>query len=320
MSHFPTLTPDKNGHILDQRFKEELQTVASNPFAFTDVFLFSFGWSQSALGASAGYNAFSLGFARALQGLLCASPAQWPKIAAAFQPLALAPDWPATLARNHDRTLNIREPDSFLALQRRADEVGQQAGHCTLRLMIERQREHQPYRFNLIGHGFGCRVLCAALQALAENTDTAAKLAANEFNVVLIQPAIDADALAPGRLYGKVQASIPQLRVLVTTSENDLLLGKWYPEAQRFARDFSSCTDAMGVRGPAGELQISPDQKLDVTNAIVPSFSGRMCVANLTPLHQSTATAFGSKRAWGGQHGDINLPQLYDLLARFFAK
>ena len=34
MSHFLTIPINENGIILDQRFKDELQTAATDPFAF----------------------------------------------------------------------------------------------------------------------------------------------------------------------------------------------------------------------------------------------------------------------------------------------
>jgi hypothetical protein len=320
MSHFLTIPINENGIILDQRFKDELQTAATDPFAFTDVFLYSHGWWNTASSASAEYNIFSLGFAKALQGLVCASPAQWPKIGAAFSPLALAIHWPSMLSENQDSVVNFLEATSFFTMQQRADSVGRHAGYSLLRLMIERQKEGHPYRFNLIGHSFGCRVLCSALEALSEDPDMVRKMAANEFNVALIQAAADADSLAPGQLYGKVQQCIPKLRMLVTTSANDTALGKWYPEAQRIAHLFSGPVDAMGSKGPTGELAVAVDQRFDVTSAIVPAFTERMGVANLTPLHQSSAAAYGDSGNWGGQHSDINLPQIYDMLARFFGK
>ena len=145
-------------------------------------------------------------------------------------------------------------------------------------------------------------------------------MSGNEFNVALIQAAADTDSLAPGQLYGKVQQCIPNLRMLVTTSANDAALGKWYPEAQRIAHLFSGPVDAMGSKGPTGELHIPVDEWQEVSSAIVPTFTGRLGVADLTPLHRSTATAYKAGDNWGGQHSDINLPQLYDMLARFFGK
>jgi hypothetical protein len=320
MSHLLTIPINENGIILDERFKDELQTAAADPFGFTDVFLYSHGWWNTASSASAEYNIFSLGFAKALQGLVCSSPAQWPKIGAAFQPLALAIHWSSTLSENQDLVANFLDATSFFTMQQRADSVGRHAGYSLLRLMIERQKQGQPYRFNLIGHSFGCRVLASALTALAEDPVTAGKMAGNEFNVALIQAAADTDCLAPGQLYGKMQECIANLRMLVTTSANDTALGKWYPEAQRIAHLFSGPIEAMGSKGPTGDLKIPVDQRFDVTSAIVPTFTGRLGVANLTPLHQSTAATYAAGGNWGGQHSDINQPQIYDMLARFFGK
>ena len=320
MSHFLTIPINENGIILDERFKDELQTAATDPFGFTDVFLHSHGWWNTASSASAEYNIFSLGFAKALQGLVCASPAQWPKIGAAFSPLALAIHWPSMLCAHQDSVANFLEATSFFTLQQRADSVGRHAGYSLLRLMIERQKDGQPYRFNLIGHSFGCRVLCSALQALVEDAEMVARLAGNEFNVALLQAAADTDSLAPGQLYGKIQHCIPKLRMLVTTSASDTALGKWYPEAQRIAHLFSGPVDALGSKGPSGNLTVPVDQRFDVTSAIIPTFTARMGVANLTPLHRSTAAAYAAADNWSGQHSDINQPQIYDMLARFFGQ
>jgi hypothetical protein len=320
MSHFLTIPINENGIILDQRFKEELQTAATDPFGFTDVFLYSHGWWNTASSASAEYNIFSLGFAKALQGLVCSSPAQWPKIGAAFSPLALAIHWPSMLSENQDSVANFLEATSFFTMQQRADSVGRHAGYSLLRLMLERQKDGQPYRFNLIGHSFGCRVLCSALQALAEDPEMVARLAGNEFNVALLQAAADTDSLAPGQLYGKIQQGIPKLRMLVTTSASDTVLGKWYPEAQRIAHLFSGPVDALGSKGPSGNLTVPVEQRFEVTSAIVPTFTARLGVADLTPLHHSTAAAHAAADNWSGQHCDINQPQIYDMLARFFGQ
>ena len=192
-------------------------------------------------------NPLSLGVARALQGLVCASPAQWARISAAFAPLTLPP---------------LTDP------------------HKLLRLLTE--RHSGPVRFNLIGHGFGCRVLCSALQALAEDASLLARLAGSEFNVALLQPATDADSLAPGGLYGRLQ-SVPKLRMLITRSDRDT---------------------AMGAQGPTGTLAIPVEECFDVTTANIPTFTQRLGVANLTTLH----------------HTDINCSQVHELLARFFGQ
>jgi hypothetical protein len=320
MSHLLTVPINENGIIMNQRFTDELQAAATDPFGFTDVFQYSHGWWNTTTSASAEYNVFSLGFAKALQGLVCASPAQWPKIGAAFSPLALAIHWPSMLFENQHSVVNFLEATSFFTMQQRADSVGRHAGYSLLRLMIERQQERHPYRFNLIGHSFGCRVLCSALEAIAEDPPMVSLIADNECNVALLQAATDTDSLAPGQLYGRVQQCIPKLRMLITTSANDTALANWYPEAQRLAHLFSGPMQAMGWQGPTGELTVAVDQRCDVSDTIVPTFTQRMGVANLTPLHQSSAAAYGAASNWGGQHSDINLPQIYDMLARFFGQ
>ena len=86
MSH--SLTIPINGFILERRFAEQLQAAGTDLFGFTDVFLYSQGGWPTATRTQADQNALSLGFAKSLQGLVCASPSQWPKIGAADDLLA----------------------------------------------------------------------------------------------------------------------------------------------------------------------------------------------------------------------------------------
>src|SRR3569833_357554 len=153
-------------------------------------------------------NPLSLGVARALQGLVCASPARWPRIRAAFVPLALPP---------------------FIDSRK------------LLRLMTERRSG--PTRFNLIGHGVGCRVLCSALQTLADDTSLLARLAGSEFNVALLQPVEEPDSLAPGRLFGRDQ-SVSNLRMQNTTTKHK---------------------KTKNTQNPTGELAIPVEQRFDVS-------------------------------------------------------
>lgn len=163
----------------------------------------------------------SLEVARALQGLVCASPAQWPRIHAAFAPVSLPGHW--------------------------ADMDDRQAGLSLLRLLNERPG---PQRFNLVGHSSGCRVLCCALQVLADNGAMLTRLAGSEFNVALLEPPADSDALASGEL------GIPKLRMLIATSDRESLA---VPVAQRF----------------------------NVTNTVVPTFNAPLAVADVTALHDA---------------------------------
>jgi hypothetical protein len=162
-----------------------------------------------------------------LQGLVCASPAQWPRINAAFAPVALPVQW-----TNLD---------------------GRQAGLSLLRLLNERPGPRtldRPQRFNLVAHGMGCRVLCSALQAMAQDAAMLARLDGSELNVALLQPDADSDPLAAGQL------GIPRLRLLIATSDLD-------------------------------NLAVPVDQRFDVTSTVVPTFTAALGVADLTPLHET---------------------------------
>jgi hypothetical protein len=169
----------------------------------------------------------SLGVARAQQGQVCASPAQWPRINAAFAPVVLPAQW--------------------------TDMDGRQAGISLLRLLNERpgpRSLHRPQRLNLVGHSRGCRVLCSALQVLAEDAAMLARLAGSEFNVALLQPDADSDPLASGQL------GIPRMRMLIATSDLD-------------------------------NLAVPVDQRFAVTTTVVPTFTAALGVADLTPLHET---------------------------------
>jgi hypothetical protein len=320
VSHFLNVPINENGIIVDQRIQEELKTAAAAPFAFTDVFVYSHGWWNTASSAAAEYNIFSIGFAKTLQGLASTDPSPCPRFCGTFSPLALAIHWPSMMSEDQESVANFLEATSFFTMQQRADSVGRHAGYSLLRLMIQQQPDARPFRFNLIGHSFGCRVLASALEALAEDPDTLAKTNKNAFNVVLIQAAADTDSLAPGQLYGRVQQNIPNLRMLVTTSQNDKALGTWYPAAQKIAHLFSGPVKAMGAVGPTGAVAVPVGERFPVSTTSVPTFTKQLGVADLTPLHNATADAYGASGNWGGQHSDINLPEIYELLARFFGQ
>jgi Alpha/beta hydrolase of unknown function (DUF900) len=319
MSHFLTIPINENGVIADSNLSLEISTAASAPFAFTDVFIYSHGWWNTASSAAAEYNIFSIGFSKIMQNLARQRPAICPRFAAPFSPLALAVHWPSMLSEDQDSVKNFLEATSFFTMQQRADSVGQHGGYSILRLLLQSWTAPQPLRFNLIGHSFGCRVLLSALQELAIDTELLSKTAGCAFNVVLLQAAADTDSLASDQLYRDVLGKIPNLRILVTISREDKALGTWYPAAQRIAHLFSGPIDAMGSVGPTKTAPIVFAPVL-VAAGVVPAVTGPFIVADLTPLHISHAEAYGADRNWGGQHSDINLPEIYELLAKFVGK
>ncbi len=86
------------------------------------------------------------------------------------------------------------------------------AGTRLLRLGLEARRDAglgQP-RIQLVGHSFGCKVVCSALEQLAETLGPSGLLADLEVNVVLLQGAFDYDALEPGKSYGQFARGLPE--------------------------------------------------------------------------------------------------------------
>ena len=320
MSHFLTIPINENGIIVDENINLEIQIAAVAPFKFTDVFIYSHGWWNTATRAVSEYNIFSIGFSKSLQNAIATAPGQFPRITAGFSALAIGLHWPSMISEDQDSVSNFIEATSFFTMEHRADAVGENAGYSLLRLLIEARLGQPPLRFHLIGHSFGCRVLCSALQAVAKDSVTlaAAKGIGAEFNVALLQAATDSDSLAAGRFYDDVLTKIPNLRLLVTTSQNDTALGTWYPAAQRLAHLFSDPVPALGSAGPTGALVVPVSSRISVLASPVPQPMGDFTVADLTPLHNAHATAWGTLGGWGGQHSDINLPEIYELLVRFF--
>jgi hypothetical protein len=290
--------------------------AGNDPAGRADVFLYCHG-GFGADHAASECSQLSLGVARALQGLVCSSPPQWPRINAAFAPQSLPIPWPSKQALPADPVAQFM--DSAAALEARADKIGQNAGLALLRSLLDRRKDGRPFRFNFIGHSLGCRVLCAALQAVTEDSGMLERLADSAFNVVLLQAAIDCDALEPGQLFGQVQRGIPRLRMLVTTLAGDTALGTW----PHRIRPRCEPVEAMGWNGPTGNLAIPVDQCFAVTHAIVPTFTERLGVANLTLLHESLPDGSGDearKHRRCDSHRDIYRPQIYDLLARFIGQ
>lgn len=321
MSHFLTVPINTNGIITDAHIDTEIASAVAPPFSFTDVFIYSHGWWTTASTAMGDYNDFSVGFAKTLQNVMAMNPSPLKRIGANFSALSIGLHWPSTISEDQDSVANFAEATSFFTMEHRADAVGEHAAYALLRLLIDGRKGRPPLRFHILGHSFGCRVVCSALQALTQDPATL-KLAGDEqaeFNVVLLQAASDCDSLAPTRLYGNVLQKIPRLRLLVSVSDNDSALGTWYPKAQKLAHLFSDPIEAMGAAGPQGNLVRAVSQRIDISRGKVPTPEGDFVVANLTPLHQAHAADYAAQGGggWGGQHSDIYLDEIYELLARF---
>jgi hypothetical protein len=319
MSHCLTIPLNENGVILDEHIATHMRTASSEPFRFTDLFIFSHGWWTVTSVAAANYNLFSLEFSKTLRMLTEADPSSLPRFRSAYSSLAMGLRWPSMLSEDQNAVVNFFQAASFFTMEQRADDVGTRGAYALLRLLIEERTEQPPARFHLIGHSFGCRVVCSALQALANDKRTLekAKSQGNSFNLALLQAAFDADSLSPGKRYGSVLGLIPNLRLLATISHNDTALGTWYPAAQRLVHLFSDTQPAMGFSGPSGGLDVPVSDVFSIQASPVPVQNGPFAVANITPLHNARSKNVSSPN-WAGQHSDIFLPEIYELLARFF--
>jgi hypothetical protein len=322
MAHFLTVPVNENGIITDVHIDKEIQHAAVTPFAFTDVFLYSHGWWTNATASMADYNDFSIGFARALETLIHQSPGSVPQIKPGFSALSIGMHWPSMLSEDDNSVVNFAEASSFFTMEFRADDVGETAGYALLRLLLESRIGAKPFRFHMLGHSFGCRVVLSTLEQLTKDANTLALAALTQFNVVLIQAAADSDSLAPGRLYENILTRIPNIKILVTTSANDKALNTWYPAAQRLAHLFRDPIDAMGAAGFVGTAAYGPIQAITIRTGIVPPPSpapaGKFVVADLTPLHQDRLA--NDPTVWNGfsgQHSDIYVDEIYKLLALF---
>src|SRR5579863_5862301 len=113
MSHFLTIPINENGIIVDENIDVEIQIAAVAPFKFTDVFIYSHGWWNTATKAVSEYNIFSIGFSKTLQTVVSANPAQFPRITASFSALAMGLHWPSMISEDQDSVSNFLGATSF---------------------------------------------------------------------------------------------------------------------------------------------------------------------------------------------------------------
>jgi hypothetical protein len=206
-----------------------------------------------------------------------------------------------------------------------ADQVGTQGGYALLRLILEARRDagDKPPRLHLVGHSFGCKVVCSALEGIAETFAGTGLLDGLRVDLVLLQAAFDADAMEPGKSYGRLFSAFPNLRVLASKSKLDTAVGKEYVAVQRVMSLFlKTPTPGLGAAGPsAGTVAAAGGSAaaLQVGPGFVPPAPGslgRLTVADLTPLHEAHPE---SGEVFAGHHADVFHAEIYGLMTSFFA-
>lgn len=324
MSHHITIPINENGIIFDTDMDSVVQeAIAVQPFGFQDVYVYSHGWSTDANRALDEYNRFSVDLAKTLLILGSSSPpvfSQPPRGS-----LGVGIHWPSEITEDPNSPLNVLQLFTFYTMEHRADAVGKNAVYTMLRLMLQaRAGTGSPLRFMLLGHSFGCKVICAALQDLQTDIagGTIAVEAGTAFNAVLLEPATDNDNLEPGDIYGDV-CKIANLRILMTKSSLDLALTEWFVAAGKAANLFKAPHQALGAAGPTaatiqafgGAATLTVDQGFAPGDAM--GLSNRLVVADLSPVHAARKAQGLYSGGFSGSHSDINFGEIYNMIAGF---
>lgn len=324
MSHYMMVPITAQGIITDSNIATILPEAMREPFQFSDIFLYSHGWWTNAEAAMVDYYRFSIGLAAIVLG-----HAEGPSRPESS--LGIGVHWPAMISEDSRSIVSILEPLTYYNRKEMADDVGEHGGYSLLRLALEgRQKVGGTAlpRVHLLGHSFGCRVVCSALQHLVTDPVTRDLIRQTTLNLVLLQAAFDFDDLAPGGLYKDV-LSLPNLRVLTTRSQKDIALQERYEQAQRIARLFKAPVPALGADGPSPStieaVGATRTSSLAIDTGLDPAAlpadvrdrlaHSRMIIADLTPLHEHDTTYQADP--FSGYHSDIFLPEIYRLIAAF---
>ena len=325
MDHFINIPVDHAGVIPDPRLAGAVSDAMTQPFQFTDVFVYVHGWWTSEADSMSEYTRFSVEFVKSLCGFEDSILLNPP-----LSSLGIGVHWPSVLSEDKLQVLNLFEPLSYYQMERRSDDVGLNALYALFQLLFStRRKDSQCFRLTLIGHSFGCRSLCRALNRLRSELDKSKVdqelkqfVLTSRINLVLLQAAIESEELDKGGAYGNI-ALFPSLRILATRSDLDTALGKLFPLAERLniLRLHGDSRVALGYAGPTKKttrrysgrtLSIGPG--FQPQNANLQDISSRLVVADLTPLHRASSYP---ARPLRGHHSDIFLPEIYRLIAGF---
>lgn len=326
MSNYITVPMNENGMIFDPTMNVVFaDAIAPEPFGFQDVYIYSHGWSTDADRALDLYNQFSIELSRQVLFAKAVSPC--PMANPPQNSLGVGIHWPSEITEDPTSLLNDLQLFSFYTMEHRADAVGKNGVYSILRLLLsQRAGSELPLRLFLLGHSFGCKVVCSALNDMQSDIANGTIAVPNNisFRVVLLQAATDHDNLEPTDIYKQV-CGISNLRLLMTTSAADKALGTWYPAAARIANIFhgGDPTPALGSSGPtaATVAAFGGSDALSVhigfTAQQAAAQTARLVVADLTPAHEAR---IGNKQYDGGasgSHSDINFAEVYQLVLGF---
>jgi hypothetical protein len=320
MAHFFMVATNENGIISDQFITEDLRVALSEPLGFSDAFIYSHGWWTGPAKAMEGYNHFTIEFARTMMSIAKKVPAgELGELPSGS--LGIGIHWPSMLSEDAGSVANLFQAASFYTMEKRADNIGQNAGYLLLRSLF--QTDLKPERINLVGHSFGCKVVLSLLEEVIQDKSEVKIPKDIAINVVLLQAACDNNQLEKGDVYGDV-ASLTKLRMLITTSQEDKALHIAYPMAGKinFFRGTGGRA-ALGAAGPTdavvqlfgGKEDLNVGPGFDRAE-VVKAAANRLVVADLTALHRAPDNSY-KPDVFSGHHSDIFIPEIYELIVGF---
>ena len=314
MSQFFLIPTNENGVVLDTYLADDLQTALGKPFAFPSAFVYAHGWWTDASKAMQDYNHFTVGFAKMVAEIAAAGAADVGSPA-----LAIGVHWPSMISEDPGALVNSFELATFYTMEKRADNIGENAGYMILRILFERGAGLKT--INLVGHSFGCKVVLSLLEEVAKYADD--KIPGVPINVVLLQAALDSNQLEDGDAYGRVYKAYPKLRLLFTVSHADRALTVAYPAARVINIFSSGSRTALGAAGPTQKVidQFGGIASINVgagfdRKAVVALAGNRLIKADLTDLHMDKNNPY-KEDPFSGHHSDIFHPEIYDMIAGF---
>jgi hypothetical protein len=330
VDRFISIPIDATGLIPDQQIVNAVRDAMIEPYAFTDIFIYSHGWWTNGNASMAEYSKALIEFGKTVYYLPPGSLAQPP-----LRSFGIGVHWPSTLSEDAQSLPQLFQPLSFYQMEKRGDTVGYNALYALTQLMYQARfatTPPSPFRLTLLGHSFGCRVVCRGLHRLFDEISKPGTppgfknfVLGLRINLILLQAAFEGVDLDDNQRYANLKL-YPQLRILATHSDEDIALRTWFPiaEAVNILSSEPGNRQALGFAGPtAATAQVFQPKSISIASGYAPqagaqqtllSPSNRMLVADLTPLHQSDDYA---RDALSGHHSDIFQPEIYRLIAQF---
>lgn len=220
-------------------------------------------------------------------------------------PLLLGDGW---LASTRDLFLMPLRQLSFWTMKDRARRFGEASGHAFVR-RLQDQSAKRPLRIHLMGHSFGCIVVCAAVCGSPDDAHARRPVQ----SLFLVQGALSLWAFASdiphvpetSGYFHRLTDQLVEGSILATRSRHDRAVGWFYPLGARTAGQFV-LNDALPLYGGVGAFGIqgtagSQDQPLH-------SDSGPFRAGGIYNLEASEVIRNGG--GFSGAHSDIVHPEV----------